>query len=88
VRVRAAEAALEGGRPGAADWSQRVALAVRAVREFVQPITDVRASREWRRHVSGVLVERSIDHVADARNAGRTPRLEDGPTYCSGLRAS
>lgn len=87
VRVRTAEDELAGGTPGSADWTARVARAVEAVRAFVQPISDVRASREWRRHVAGVLVRRCLEHVADPAHAGAVPRLEDGPTYCAGLRA-
>lgn len=85
VRVRAAETEIAGGEPRAADWPQRVGRAVEAVRAFVQPITDVRASREWRRHVAGVLVRRSLEWLADPATAGRVPRLEDGPSYCVGV---
>jgi CO/xanthine dehydrogenase FAD-binding subunit len=81
VRVRAAEAEVVGADPGAADWPARVGRAVDAVRAFVQPITDVRATREWRRHVVGVLVRRSLEWTADPANGGRVPRLDDGPSY-------
>jgi carbon-monoxide dehydrogenase medium subunit len=85
VRVRSAEAQLGGASVAAADWQARVSRAVDAVRSFVQPITDVRATREWRRHVAGVLVERCLAHCTDPERAGRAPRLEDGPSYCIGL---
>jgi CO/xanthine dehydrogenase FAD-binding subunit len=87
VRVKEAEAALVGGAPAAADWSARVARAVAAAREFVQPITDQRATREWRRHTCGVLLERCLRTLADPRTAGCVPRLEDGPSYCAGSSA-
>jgi hypothetical protein len=60
---------------------------VAAAREFVQPITDQRATREWRRHTCGVLLERCLRTLGDPRTAGRVPRLEDGPSYCAGLNA-
>jgi len=87
VRVREAETALLGGHPAAGDWGERVTRAIAAVRGFVEPITDQRATREWRRHVVGVLVGRCLAHCVDPRHAGRVPRLEDGPSYCAGLDA-
>lgn len=87
VRIRAAEEHLEGGRPRAGDWVDRVAAAVDRVRRTVQPITDVRATREWRRHTAGVLVARCLEWVANPRTAGRVPCLEDGPSYRLGLDA-
>jgi carbon-monoxide dehydrogenase medium subunit len=86
VRVRDAEAALVGGRPGGNDWTARVARAVETVRAFVQPITDVRATREWRRYVSGVLVRRSLEQLADPQSSRRPPQLEDGPSYRLGMQ--
>jgi carbon-monoxide dehydrogenase medium subunit len=85
VRVRDAEGLLASAGLRSAAWPAAVVAAVSAVRHFVQPITDVRASREWRRHVAGVLVERCLRGAADPRTAGRVPRLEDGPSYCAGL---
>jgi CO/xanthine dehydrogenase FAD-binding subunit len=87
VRVRDAEAMLSGAAPTAADWAARVEQAVRSARDFVQPITDVRATREWRRHTCGVLLARCLRSLSDPRTAGRVPSLEDGPSYCAGLTA-
>ena len=88
TRVRAAEAELVGGEIAGADWSARVRRAVDAVRTHIQPITDMRATREWRRHVCGVLVRRSLDWVTDPRRAGHVPRYEDGQSYRVGVQGS
>ena len=87
VRVPVAEAELVGARPGGDDWPARAARAADAVRAFVEPITDQRATREWRRYVCGVLVRRSLEYLGDPSTAGRAPRLEDGPSYRIGLGA-
>ena len=79
TRVPAAEAELVGGTAGAADWTARTRRAVDAVCAHIQPITDMRATREWRRHVCGVLVRRSLAWVADPRHAGHVPTYDDGP---------
>lgn len=87
TRVETAEAELVGGEPGSAAWPQRTARAIDALRTFIRPISDVRASADWRRHVCGVLVQRSLDLAVDARWAGRVPRYEDGPLYRVGVEA-
>lgn len=87
VRVRAAEALLCGTAPAAAEWNAVVEQAQECARGFVQPITDLRATREWRRHTCGVLLGRCLHWLADPGNGGRVPRLEDGPSYCVGLAA-
>jgi CO/xanthine dehydrogenase FAD-binding subunit len=87
VRVRAAEEQLEGGRPRAGDWADRVAAAVERVRRTVRPITDIRATSAWRLHTAGVLVARCLEWLADPHTAGRAPRLEDGPSYRLGIGA-
>jgi len=79
TRVPAAEAEIVGGSTGGADWAARTRRAVAAVEAHIQPITDMRATREWRRHVCGVLVRRSLAWVADPRHAGHVPTYDDGP---------
>jgi len=86
TRVPEAEAAVLGATIGSADWPVRVGRAVEAVRAFIRPISDMRATREWRRHVCGILVRRSLEWVADPRQAGRVPDLADGPSYCVGVQ--
>lgn len=81
TRVPAAEAELRGGTPGDATWQHRIARAVDAVRDLIRPLSDLRASREWRRHVCGVLVRRSLEYASDPRTRGRVPCFEDGPLY-------
>ena len=88
TRVHAAEAELHGAVPAAAEWPARVGRAVEAVRDFIRPISDVRASKEWRRHVCGVLVRRSLEYVADPSHAGHVPAYADGPLYCVGVEAA
>jgi len=85
TRVPDAERELVGGKPASDDWPRRTARAVQAVRDFIRPIDDVRASAAWRRHVCGVLVHRSLDIVSRADFAGRVPCYEDGPLYRVGL---
>jgi CO/xanthine dehydrogenase FAD-binding subunit len=86
-RVVEAEEALRGEDIQSAAWPGCVDRAVSTVRRFIRPITDMRASADWRRHVCGVLVERSLYHVADPRHAGRVPRYEDGPLHRLGVAA-
>ncbi|UCE01730.1 MAG: FAD binding domain-containing protein [Candidatus Latescibacterota bacterium] len=86
TRVPTAEVELHGADTRGAEWRARVARAVSALRDFIQPITDTRATREWRRHVCGVLVRRSLEWVADPSTRGRVPRYEDGPLYRVGVR--
>lgn len=88
TRVPAAEAELVGGEIRGADWSARVGRAVDAVRSFIRPISDMRATREWRRHVCGVLLCRSLEWVADPHRAGHVPRYEDGQSYRVGVQGS
>ena len=65
MRAPGAEAALSGATFDA----RSVAEAVRNVEEEVKPITDVRASEEHRRHISGVLVRDALEIAW--RRAGR-----------------
>lgn len=57
IRVDEAERALEGG---AGSLVERVARAMRAAREKARPITDIRASAQYRRAMSGNLVLRAL----------------------------
>jgi carbon-monoxide dehydrogenase medium subunit len=86
-RVAEAEDSLRDADTNHASWARRVEHAVHVVRRFIRPITDQRASAEWRRHVCGVLVARSLHHAADPRFAGREPRYEDGPLDRLGVAA-
>jgi aerobic carbon-monoxide dehydrogenase medium subunit len=56
IRARSAEAVLEGRQP----TPDVLAEVEAAVREGVRPISDFRASEEYRRRMSGVLVRRAI----------------------------
>ena len=57
IRMRAAERLLAGERPG----SELVAEASRAASAECDPITDLRATAAYRRHVVGVLVARLVE---------------------------
>jgi len=68
IRVREAEALLEGQVPDEAlthTFGQLVA-------EVVRPISDWRASAEYRRRVSGVLARRALAQIAAADEEERT----------------
>ncbi len=65
VRARAAERLLEG-RPATPDV---FADAAQAAREISEPIDDVRASAEFRRHLVGVLTRRALDRCATRARA-------------------
>lgn len=68
VPARAIEATLAGRRldDGA------VADAVRLVPDAIAPITDMRASKEYRMAMAGVMLRRAL-HLADARRSGAGP---------------
>lgn len=56
VRASEAERLLTGRAPSEAPWAE----AADAVRAVVEPDGDIHASAEYRRHVSGVLVQRAL----------------------------
>ncbi len=87
TRVVDAEREIAGADTRAGDWAARRERAVQAVRDFIRPITDVRATAAWRRHVCGVLVQRSLDVATHPGFAGRVPCYEDGPLYRVGVPA-
>jgi len=60
LRLRSVEAALEGQRLEPDLLERAAALA----RDAVSPITDVRASADYRRHIVGVYVRRALEGVA------------------------
>jgi carbon-monoxide dehydrogenase medium subunit len=60
LRVTEAEEILRGNPPSPALF----AAAADAVSRAVRPISDVRASEPYRRHVSGVLVRRALSEIA------------------------
>ena len=68
LRVRAAEAALGGQPPTEETFQRAAALAVEAAR----PISDQRASAEYRRRMSGVATLRALRQAA-----GFTPQQEE-----------
>jgi carbon-monoxide dehydrogenase medium subunit len=65
VRLIEAERALEGRK---LDASLAAAAAARASEE-VRPITDIRSTAEYRRHVVGVLVRRGLEKLAKGETA-------------------
>ncbi|MBK8834914.1 MAG: FAD binding domain-containing protein [Anaerolineae bacterium] len=72
VRVPEAEAALVGGRLGDA----AIAAAAKLARAAAHPISDVRASAEYRLDMVGVLVARALRAIlADAPEPAETPAL-------------
>jgi carbon-monoxide dehydrogenase medium subunit len=68
VRALSAEAELLGQKPGTDLFS----LAARALDADINPITDVRASADYRRHSARILLGRSLEEAwrqAEGRNA-------------------
>lgn len=65
LRCRAAEAALVGRSPSAADWTDVAAATAAAARAEVDPSSDVHADAEYRRELVEVLVARALtaDHA-------------------------
>jgi carbon-monoxide dehydrogenase medium subunit len=63
IVAHAAAAAIIGQPPSDATWK----LAADAARGEISPITDMRGTIEFRTHVTGVLVERVLRHMADKR---------------------
>jgi carbon-monoxide dehydrogenase medium subunit len=70
IRARRIEAALNGAPPDATAMAAARAL----IPEEISPISDVRASKEYRMHMTGVMLERGLK-AALQRLSG------DGPTY-------
>lgn len=67
MRVTAAEALLRGERPDAALY-RRAADAVREA--VVNPLADIHASAEYRRHLAGVLTERGLADAVSRATPG------------------
>lgn len=61
IRVRGAEATLEGRAPDAAT----IAAAATAAVNEINPISDVRASAWYRRELAGNVLRRMLDHVCN-----------------------
>lgn len=61
IRVRGAEATLEGRAPDAAT----IAAAATAAVNEINPISDVRASAWYRRELAGNMLRRMLDHVCN-----------------------
>jgi xanthine dehydrogenase iron-sulfur cluster and FAD-binding subunit A len=80
-RVAEAEAALTGSDGGA----EAVAVASRAVGVATQPISDVRASADYRRAMAAVIGRRAIE-VALARARGEHVPVPASPAVHGGLR--
>jgi len=64
-RLRAAEALVVGHRPTA----DVLSAAAEAASAEVRPITDLRGSADYRRHVTGVLFKRAVAAAAEGRPA-------------------
>ena len=63
LRLRSVETALEGKSIG----TDLLARARELAQREVSPITDVRASAEYRRHMIGVLFQRAVESLLDGR---------------------
>ncbi|MFQ5635801.1 MAG: FAD binding domain-containing protein [Gammaproteobacteria bacterium] len=59
VRAAGAEAALEGAPAGDAGFEAAAA----AVTNDIDPVTDHRGSREYRRHIAGIYTRRALDNA-------------------------
>lgn len=57
LRARLAESAIQGAGLG----EEAVAAAVEAIRREISPISDHRASADYRRHLTGVMLRRALD---------------------------
>lgn len=68
VRARRAEELLEGRGPGDVD----LAAVERAVRGEISPISDWRASAEYRSRMAGVLVRRALERLTHEMGTGVT----------------
>jgi aerobic carbon-monoxide dehydrogenase medium subunit len=75
IRARAAERALEGQRVGRELFARAGTLAA----EASQPISDVRATAGFRRHLVAVLVERALDRCVE-RIDGTRGGPQSGPS--------
>jgi carbon-monoxide dehydrogenase medium subunit len=69
IRAPRAEAALEGKRLDA----ETIATAAQLARREAKPISDVRASADYRSHLIGVLLERAIHRAAQRAREGVRP---------------
>lgn len=61
LRIRDAEAYITGKRPGDVNKEHLMQL----VRAGVQPISDIRASAEYRRYIAGVMVKRELEALEE-----------------------
>jgi CO/xanthine dehydrogenase FAD-binding subunit len=67
LRVEAAAARLRGTRLAAHDLADAAAI----VRDAIDPVTDLHASAEYRRRLTGALMERAVTEAAEEARAGR-----------------
>lgn len=67
LRITKAEEILQGAPPS----EKSLAAAVEAVKQSVSPITDIRASKEYRLYMCGVMLEKAV-HTAVQRMNGNT----------------
>ena len=74
LRVRAAEEALVGRPAGPAAWAEAAEIAAAAAR----PITDVRGSADYRRHLVRVLTRRALEAALAAAGAAGQARAAAG----------
>jgi len=57
LRITKAEEILQGGPPG----EKSLPAAVEAVKKAVSPITDIRASKEYRLYMCGIMLEKAVN---------------------------
>jgi carbon-monoxide dehydrogenase medium subunit len=67
LRLRAVEKALEGQPIG----EDQVARARRLAEREVAPITDIRTTADYRRHMTGVLFQRAVESILNGGKHGR-----------------
>lgn len=64
ARLREVETLIEGSRP-----SREIALeAARIAMETISPITDIRSTEAYRRHITGVFIRRTLENLAGREN--------------------
>ncbi|MDY7029811.1 MAG: xanthine dehydrogenase family protein subunit M, partial [Spirochaetota bacterium] len=68
LRITKAEEILQGAPPS----EKELAAAVKAVKQTVNPITDIRASKEYRLYMCGVMLEKAVKTAVQRMNGNTT----------------